>query len=55
VAAGEGELHWCERLVAFTVADSPAMSEDYSAVYGDSLQRGKVSRHVARLDNGELR
>jgi hypothetical protein len=41
--------------VAFTMADPPATSQDYGAVYGDSPRCDKVSRHVAWLDNGERR
>jgi hypothetical protein len=41
--------------VAFTVAKPPSTSQGWGAVYGDSPRRGKVLRHVAWPDNGELR
>jgi hypothetical protein len=55
LAVGRGTESLARWFVAFTVADPPATSQDYGAVYGDSPRRGKVSRHVAWPDNGERR
>jgi hypothetical protein len=55
VAAKEKEMYCRESLVAFIVADSLATSQWYRAAYGDSLRRGKALRHIAGLDNDELR
>jgi hypothetical protein len=45
VAVGEEEVHWRKRLVAFTVASSPAITGWAKMTHDDVV---KASRHVAQ-------
>jgi hypothetical protein len=45
VAVGEKEVHWRKRLVAITMASSPAITGWANMSHGDVV---KVPRHVAQ-------
>jgi hypothetical protein len=45
VAVGENEVHWRKRLVAFTVASSPAITEWTKVTHCGVV---KAPRHVAQ-------
>jgi hypothetical protein len=49
VAVGEEEVHWRKRLVAFTVASSPAITGWAKMTHGGVV---KAPRHVAQSCGG---